>query len=235
LCTFFSYSEDFARIFTVYFQKNIPLQKSKSHINIMSKNLFQPLFFSLFVTIAFVACVSNDPCKNTDCGQSASIPTGECVEGVCECNQNYEGDYCADEYSFKFVGFYLGNESQLNISVPVDTLFKDITYDITPALPIDIKRAKSNYVSISGLANSNLNTFIVPVSKANVGLPSALKIVCTNLLGVGTAFDRKLTMDATYNPGDKTITGTYTLNYSDKVLTKTFVKVTKGAFTYKKQ
>jgi hypothetical protein len=203
----------------------------------MSKNLFQPLIFSFFAIFALMACGSNDPCKDTDCGQSAVIPTGECVEGVCECLPNYEGDYCADEYSFKFIGSYLGNEALINISVPLDTpdIFKDETYNITPGLPIIIKRATPNYISILGMANSNLNTFVVPVSKANVALSSALRIVCNDLSGIDSAFDRKLTMDATYNPSDETLSGTYTLKYTDKILTKTYSKVTKSTFTYKKR
>jgi hypothetical protein len=202
----------------------------------MSKNLFLPYLYFLLTTIFLLSCTSNDPCKDIDCGQSAVIPTGECIEGVCECLPNYEGDYCAFEYAFKFVGNYLGNEALINISVPLDTpdIFKDTIYNITPALPIIIKRATPNYISITGLANSSLNTFILPVSKANAGLPSALKIVCVNLDGIDSAFDRKLTMDATYNPSSKTLTGTYTLKYTDKILTKTFSKVTKSTFSYKK-
>jgi hypothetical protein len=201
----------------------------------MRKNLFQPFLYFLFSIIFIQSCDSNDPCKVIDCGQSAVIPTGECVEGVCECLPNYEGDYCAYEYAFKFVGTYHGNEALISTYSNSDTTFKDtLIYPITPALPIIIKRSTPNTISVLGLANSNLNSFVLPVSKANIALPSALRVVCTNLKGTATAFDSELTMDATYNPSSETLSGTYTLKWTETINNKIYEKVTKSTFSYKK-
>jgi len=42
----------------------------------------------------------NDKCKDTDCNN------GECIEGVCHCDEGYIGDYCETRLIEKFYGIY---------------------------------------------------------------------------------------------------------------------------------
>jgi hypothetical protein len=191
-------------------------------------NLF--LLISLFIN----ACGnSNDPCADTDCGETALVPTGKCVQGICECNLGYESANCADEWTFKFRGNYIGNEILDNTPLPTpldNMLFRDTSYQIEENRAIRMVQKSPTILNISGLANTYSNTFDVFVSKQDSTSVGAYKIVCTNLLGVplSDSYNTKLTMNATYNPSEKSLKGTYFLKYQGG-------RTTQSVFDYRKR
>jgi hypothetical protein len=194
------------------------------------------LFILSFISFQY-ACTPDDPCADTNCGQLAQMPTGKCVEGTCICNLGFEGALCADPWVLKFKGNYLGNEKLDHTlqTLPKPTkqdsiIFRDTTYQIEPNHAIRMTQKSPTILNISGLANTYSNTFEVPVSKQDSTSIGAYKIICTNLLGVPftDSYNTKLTMNATYNPIEKSLKGTYTLNFQ-------IGRVTKSIFDYRKQ
>jgi hypothetical protein len=199
-------------------------------------NLIQ--FLLAFVFVFFLTtCTSDDPCKDVDCGQTAILPTGKCVEGVCECNHGFEGAYCAEEWSFKFIGKYLGedvfNTKILRFPVPPappssirDTLDRMGTFEINEASPITIDPSTDTTVVVRGLGAKYLNSaFIVPITRSTSSRTDKLK--CTNLLGIGVSFEAKLTLDATLSVNNKNLKGAYTLFINDTITTKGVFDISK--------
>ena len=66
-------------------------------------------FFAAFAIVATLATVTlttgckTDPCKDISCQNN-----GKCDGGTCACPTGYEGDFCQDRDTKKFVGNYDG-------------------------------------------------------------------------------------------------------------------------------
>ncbi|MDQ3192523.1 MAG: calcium-binding EGF-like domain-containing protein [Bacteroidota bacterium] len=137
--------------------------------------------FALATGLMF-ATSCKDECKDVDCGAN-----GTCVEGVCDCNDGYEGDNCEAAMNAKFVGTY-------NVTDPCTALgySQTVTAGSTP----------------TEITFSNLGNFGTPaVVKATV---SGTSISATNYVD---AAGRKFTVTGSY--ANNAITLTYTVTYTD--------------------
>jgi hypothetical protein len=56
----------------------------------------------LFIAMAVQSC-DNNPCKQIECKNN-----GTCREGACACPSGYEGIYCENKASDKFIGYWDG-------------------------------------------------------------------------------------------------------------------------------
>ncbi len=71
----------------------------------MKTRILQILGVAAVTTVGMVAC-DTDACKDVECGAN-----GVCVEGVCVCDDGYEGTNCDTEERADFIGNYLANET----------------------------------------------------------------------------------------------------------------------------
>jgi len=90
------------------------------------------LFPISFFLILFTAC-ETDPCEDTDCGTF-----GNCEEGICVCDEFYEGDNCELEIRERFIGSWTGD-----LVCDDGTNSTGINFEITPAVEIDVVRIQS--------------------------------------------------------------------------------------------
>lgn len=63
--------------------------------------------FILFsITVIFLMACNSDPCEDKDCGEF-----GTCMEGVCICEQFYEGENCEKETRTRYIGNWISSIS----------------------------------------------------------------------------------------------------------------------------
>ena len=62
------------------------------------------LFFAVLSVFAFLNYSCNGACAGLNC------VNGACDNGVCDCNEGYEGSTCNTPWSAKFVGTYEGTD-----------------------------------------------------------------------------------------------------------------------------
>lgn len=69
----------------------------------MKTRILQILGVAAVATMGMVSCTT-DACKDVDCGA-----WGTCLDGVCVCDDGYEGTDCDTEERAKFVGTYVAS------------------------------------------------------------------------------------------------------------------------------
>ncbi|MBK8922903.1 MAG: hypothetical protein IPM81_15560 [Saprospirales bacterium] len=156
----------------------------------MSKKLVY--FFALLgaMVVFAPACGDSDPCKDVDCGVN-----GTCFEGVCVCNVGYEGDACAEEWATKFLGSYLGSD-----------VCGGTTYNLSkPAVITRISESKIQIANFGGFDS---------ILQADVKLASSSDITAEQIeYNYTDPTGRKFVGSGQIN--GNTLTGTYTVTYSD--------------------
>ncbi|MBK9336044.1 MAG: hypothetical protein IPM98_05465 [Lewinellaceae bacterium] len=150
----------------------------------MSKKLFYFIALLGAMVVFAPACGDSDPCKDVDCGVN-----GTCFEGVCACNDGFEGDACEIEWAAKFVGSYLGSD-----------ICAGVTYNLTK--PAVVTRVTESSVRISNFGGFD--------SLLDANIEDGNKLTFTNYTDPAS---RKFTGTAQIN--GNTISGSYTVTYSD--------------------
>lgn len=73
----------------------------------------------LFILLCLLGSCK-DPCDDVNCN------FGNCTEGICDCDEGYEGDNCQTEIRAKYLGTWSGpndcNESALPVEIDMVTL-----------------------------------------------------------------------------------------------------------------
>lgn len=166
----------------------------------MSKKLFflPALLLGAFLMFA-PACGDSDPCKDVECGTN-----GTCFEGECVCNEGYEGAACADEWSTKFVGSYLGFDNVTVSTTPTNIGKFNLT---TPAV-VTKKSASTSVITISNFGG--FNSFVdATITRTNTSDLTANKLTIDFTDPAG----RKFVGTGAYSSSK--ITGTYRVTYTD--------------------
>ncbi|MBK8967762.1 MAG: hypothetical protein IPM36_14060 [Lewinellaceae bacterium] len=158
----------------------------------MNKRLLY--FSSILCSMIFLAlaCAKKDACKDVDCGVN-----GTCLEGVCDCNDGYEGAACAEEWSAKFPGEYLGIDVCPSGTVPLNQ-----------NQPAKITRISETEVQIFNLGSfQSTLTATVKMATATSTTAEVLNFDDTDIQG------RKFVGSATLS-GNKLI-GSYMVTYTN--------------------
>lgn len=165
----------------------------------MNKKLF---FLPALLLGAFLmftpSCGETDPCKDVDCGLN-----GTCFEGVCECNEGYEGSACADEWATKFLGSYLGKDV---VTASTTSPSGVGTYNLTK--PAVVTKKSGTVISISNFGG--FDSFVeATISRENASDLTANKITIKFKDPAGRSFDGTGKISST------TLSGTYRVTYTD--------------------
>jgi|SRR5690606_5316460 len=158
----------------------------------MKRNFLWFLSFALLSTALTLTSCDDDPCKDVECGAN-----GTCFDGVCQCNEGYEGTNCELEWTAKFLGSY--NVEDVCTGENPGTYL----YETTISKVDDMTLRISNFAGF----NQSLN---VTVSRETASSSTADKISFTN---VTDASNRVFNGEGTIS--GSTITITYTVTFSD--------------------
>jgi hypothetical protein len=189
----------------------------------MRIKLLSNLLLFIVVIAYFTSCTDEDPCKDTECGQSKAIPTGGCYLGECTCNPGFEGDSCSIEWSAKFVGVFTGKTTLTSPSNPNDAIYNGV-FDVIADLPFKIERVSEKKVNIYNLAsfNSKIEADIIEAKVADI---TATKLSFSNAKDdLGNTWSGSGILDA----ATKTFKGTST------VTVKIGSAVVNASYDYKK-
>jgi EGF-like domain len=111
---------------------------------------FKILVFCCVASVCFVGCFEKSDCPKQYCGVN-----GTCVEGVCLCNDGYEGAVCDTLSNIKFIGRWKGQETHQYNGV-TDTIKIDWTAQASTK-PYELKvTAVNGTVSILKLNGNKL-------------------------------------------------------------------------------
>lgn len=154
--------------------------------------------FLLFLSLALVSLTltmtscDDDPCKDVECGAN-----GTCFDGVCQCNEGFEGAICDAEWAAKFLGSY-------NV-IDVCTGENPGTYNYETT----ITKVSSNTLRIANFAGFN-QSLDVTISRETASSSTADQITFTNVTDAsGRVFN------GTGLISGSTISVTYTVKFSD--------------------
>lgn len=93
-------------------------------------------FFIILITIAFAGCIK-DPCSGIFC-----FTYGECINGVCVCENGYVNETCSETLAERYAGDYF-----------VQSTCVDTTYSATISEATTFNTAKG--IAISNFKNLN--------------------------------------------------------------------------------
>lgn len=151
----------------------------------------QLLYFSLVLCLLFPAC-SEDPCEDVNC------VNGDCIEGVCNCLQGYEGVLCDTEIRAKYFGIFEGDLSPCIPSqgpAPIDlSQLGDLTSStiiVGPGSDINhVNMAITNaLVNINEDIDISSTTFTVPLTTVDLDDPALPVAITISTSGLGEFVD----------------------------------------------
>lgn len=113
------------------------------------------IFFFVLLTFSVTNQSCTDPCNDVDCGNN-----GTCFDGVCICDEGYEGTNCETTSATKYIGTYSAVDICNGQTLPAST--NTISQSTTTPTTIEIVNfnALVDYYSISSpvIFTADVNT-----------------------------------------------------------------------------
>lgn len=159
-----------------------------------SLNLF---FLVLFTLLLQTYCT--DPCKEVNCNN------GSCVEGICNCDEGYEGEDCSTRKSLRFTGLWEGNFDCGNLSENGRMEIADDESDIR-ALSLNSQGLDISFDGITfnlddtpleARINANYTGFVIDTQNMTIQIPNNPGI-SAYVFGAGDLLDEQ-TLDIRIN------------------------------------
>jgi hypothetical protein len=121
----------------------------------MNKRIW--IMLGCVLSLWMISCNVN-PCKSISC-----LNNGTCREGACVCASGYEGAYCENKWSEKFIGFYEGIK-RVNGS-------KDTATTVIIAPGANPKEVKMYFFNILGGPLSPFIAYSVTGQNTHINIP----------------------------------------------------------------
>lgn len=109
---------------------------------------------TLWALILSLSACQKDQCKDVDCNGN-----GQCIIGVCDCDEGYEGPNCETIQREKFIGSYRGSESCITGNYDY---FLSISSSPTSVAEILINNLFESGESVVARMGSDGYSFVIP-------------------------------------------------------------------------
>lgn len=147
-----------------------------------------PVLTIFVLSLTLFQCA--DPCKEVECNY------GDCLEGICECDDGYEGEFCDTRKSALFSGQWEGLFDCTELSDSATIKLEDHETDIRK-ITLNTIGMEMGYEGLSftldntiltGMINQSFTGFVIDTQSMTIEIPNNPGI-SANVYGSGTLID----------------------------------------------